>query len=478
MKITYTSHHDLLNQFGASSKARYAVGLTNDPIHPGSWFGLPDIGLTEWLQGQKPTVVSPVNEEEQKKINSQQAAVMGAAQSKPSGTPTSNPNPSGGNTGGSAGAGDSKYQQYLKMEREGQLNPAQKSELDKMKEEIGKASQSQEDAARAAAEARRQAAKRAYEGKVAAAGQAKESAKGQYDWITETLGTNKKDLLDQVALNETTGTQAYEKQQADTKVNYDKSRQEILSTYRDLQKEQEKILRGTGVASSSRAQEASLRLNNLMGKDLGEVSTGEADSLAMIGNALSAFKSGIVLTKNSIENETKSKLDKAALDYDTQIKAIDQNTQLAANEREDAYAAAEAALAQDTANIKSWAAGLTLQATEAIAKTKGALDDFVVDMTDSNGKLNATLEDKQVATNELIQQISTSITLDREGNLTTPGQGTKRTPSSKSLADLYTPEGVTPVGVTTPGAGGAMADLGTNITQKAKNDPLLSAIFA
>lgn len=478
MKPLAYTHHEILNQFGKSSKARNVVtGLTNDPVHPGSWFGLPDVGFTEWLQGQKPTVISPIQETEQTKQNEKDAAARGDAVSRNSVTnPTPTTTPTTG--GGGGGGGDTKYQQYLKMEREGQLNPAQKSELDKMKEEIGRASQSQEDAARAAAEARRQAAKRSYEGKVAAAGQAKESAKGQYDWIVDTLGTNKKDLLDQVALNETTGVQDYEKQQATTTQNYDKARQEILSTYRDLQREQEKILRGTGVASSSRSQEAALRLNNLMGKDLSEVSTGEADSLAMIGNALTAFKSSVALTRNSIENETKSKLDKAALDYDTQIKAIDQNTQLAANEREDAYAAAEAQLAQDTANIKSWAAGLTLQAEQTMAKSKDVLDNFVADMTDSQGLLNASIEEKKAATDSFISQISTSVQLDKEGKLIDPSQGVKRTPVSRSLADLYTPEGVTPAGVTAPGAGGSAAELGTNITQKAKQDPLLSAIFA
>lgn len=267
---------------------------------------------------------------------------------------------------------------------------------------INDAQRAQEEAAKQAAEAKRQAAQRSYQGKVSEAGLAKESASGQYDWIVDTLGSNKKDALDQIALNESEGLSSFGQQEGKTKVQYDTARQEILSTYRDLTREQEKILRGSGNQSSSRSQEAALRLNNLMGKDLAGVSTNEADSLAMIGNAITGLKSKTILAKNQVESETKSKLDKAALDYDTQVKAIDNNLQLSGNEREDAYATAEAQLAQDTANITSWATGLKLQAEQTAAKTKDMLDAYIVDMTDSKGLLDTDLGAKKEATNKLL----------------------------------------------------------------------------
>jgi len=422
-----------------SKHARFLTGLTGAEVHSGSWLGLPDFGVTEWLQGQKST--SPQQQPQtQNETQVKSDVTTTTPQAQPAGTPSTTKQ-----TTTTTGNNTTKA--------------------------IDDAAKSQQDAAAKAAEARRQAALRSYNAKVGVANTAKESAKGQYDWIIDTLGSNKKDLLDQVALNQKTGEEGYAKNEEDTKSNYDQARQEILSTYRDLQLQQEKILRGTGVGSSSRSQEASLRLNNLMGKDLSETSSTEADALAMIGNALSTFKEQIVLTKNSIETETKSKLDKAALDYDSQVKAIDANLQLSANEKEDAYAAAESQLASDTANINSWATGLKLQAEQTIAANKSTLDNFIVDMTDSNGLLNKGLEEKQAATSAFVEQISTSTYLDKEGNLVTPSVGAKKAKASKTLADLYSPEGATTVNTGTP-------ITTADVTSKVQSDPLLGALMA
>lgn len=316
-----------------------------------------------------------------------------------------------------------------------------------------------EDAAAAAAEARRQAAARKYDAQVNIANVAKGSAKGQYDWLVDTLGSNKKDLLDQVALNEQTGVQQYSDQTNKTQTGYDDAKKNILTTYRDLGTQQEKILRGAGVGQSSRSTEAQLRLNNLLGKDMSEVSKNEADALALIGNALNAFKEKIVLTKNSIETQTKSQIDKASLDYDNIIKSIDANLQLSANEREDAYAAAEVQLQQDTFNIKQWAAGAQSTANQTIASNKNALDDFIVQMTSNDKLLNGDLASKQTATNDLLSSIS-GTQLDQE-TAGVPKPGVYKASRAKSLADVYNQDnGVASGGVS------------------AEQDPLLGALFA
>lgn len=268
---------------------------------------------------------------------------------------------------------------------------------------IDDAAQKQRDAAAQAAEAARQAAGRKYQAKVGIAGVAKDAAKGEYDWLTETLGSNKKDLLDQVNFNEQQGIGNYEAQDQKTQLMYDKARTEILSTYRDLNKEQEKIMRGSGMATSSRSQEAQLRLNNLLGKDMGSLTTNEADSLAMIANAVTTLKQQTLLTKNSIETETKGKLDKAALDYNNSIKAIDANLQLDANAREDEYANAEVKLSQDVAAVETWASGLKLQVQQTTAKTASMLDDFVMQLTDDTALLGTDLATKEAESNKLLQ---------------------------------------------------------------------------
>lgn len=390
-------------------------------------------------------------------------------QTAPTPTPTPPP-PTGGGGGGNPGPDLS--------------NPVKKTEyaqsqgFNSYEEMVNAAGKSSNDAAAAAAEARRGAAQRAYEGKVNAAGVAKGAAQGQYDWLVGSLGSNKKDLLDQVALNDTTGSQDYATQQAQTQKKYDESKKEILSTYRDLGREQEKIMRGAGVSSSSRSMEAQLRLNNLMGKDLGALTTNEADSMAMIGNALAAFKGKVQLTKNSIETDTKNNLDKASLDYNTQVKAIDANLQLSANEREDAYAAADAQLAADTASIEKWAAGTKLQVQMTLAQQKGTLDNFITDMTDSAKLLGSDIATKTAATDQVVNQISTAVTLDAEGKLTMPtGNGGKTKAKSQNLASLYDPGGVGLAGTAASSAGAGAPGTVQNLTS-AQSDPMLSALFA
>lgn len=267
---------------------------------------------------------------------------------------------------------------------------------------IDNAAKDQKDAAAAAAEEERQAAKRAYDAKVQIAGDAKVSAGNQYQWLIDTLGSNKQDLLDQVNTNEAQGLQNLDTQNKQTTDKYDAAKQEILNTYRDLQVQQEKIMRGSGMGQSSRSQEAQLKLNNLMGKDLSSTSKNEADSIALIGQAVTTLKQRALDTQNSIERETKSKLDKAALDYNDQITAIDNNLMLGANEKADAYAAAETQLAKDTAAITSWASSLKVQAEQTMATNMASFDAYASDMTDQNKMLGADLQTKVDATNKLL----------------------------------------------------------------------------
>lgn len=362
---------------------------------------------------------------------------------------------------------------------------------------IDDAARAQEEAARAAAEAKRQAAQRSYGAKVEEAGIAKGQAKGQYDWIIGALGSNKTDLLNQVTQNETTGIQNYEEQQKKTSEKYTTAKQDILSTYRDLQSEQERIMRGSGQGQSSRSQEATLRLNNLLGKDLSNITTNEADSLALIGNALTSFKTSILNTKNSIERETTQKTDKATLDYNQQIQTIDSNLNLSANEREDAYAAAETQLASDVANIKTWTAQQKMEYDKTVSNTKGVLDNFITSMTDSNGLLNSNLESKKAAANKTLKDAGLT-TMDTETDITTPTAGvyqsSAKTYGSKEELDSALAAGqVTPLEYSqklaqlqgsqaTPSAIASTASTtsagGQTLPTGVSNDPLLRALFA
>lgn len=398
-------------------------GLTGAPIHRGSWGGLPDLGITEWLQGTKSTTPTPPPPSPTRNFTPDPNRFILDASGNPIGSraPVTNPTPRGTITGG---APSGQPQTNLG----GQPTSTQSA--------IDTAQKSQEDAARQAAEASRQAAKRKYEAQVGIAGQAKVQAKGTYDWLIDTLGSNKKDVLEKLATEETTGVESYQQQEEKTRGDYDNAKQQILGTYRDLQREQEKILRGAGLGQSSRSIEAQMKLNNLMGKDLGGISTNEADSLALIGNAVEALKNRSRQGRESVEREAQGKLDKSALDYKAQIDAIDANTQLSANEREDSYAQADTQLGTDIANIRSWAAGMKLQADQTTAKLKDLLDGFIGDMSSTNALLNADLGTKKQATNSVLTQMGLTPLDVEKSPIPSIGQQRKITKTYSSREEL------------------------------------------
>jgi len=291
--------------------------------HKGSW-GLPDFGLTEF--------VKPVY-----------------AADKPVTNLGSYPGPAAGGGGESqpSGGSSTKEQTISNMVSRGgydrktaeQVYSADPGRWDR---EFGAAAAAAEEAARKAAERERQAAIAAFEAKKKAAESAKSEAKGTYDWIIDTLGSNKKDLLAQVATARETGLKEYGQQEEKTKRYYDKAKQDTLIAYRDLRRKQEKLMRASGLQSSSRAREADMRLNNLLAKDISTVSTQEADSLALIANAVTTLKRKSSDMETQIKNETKSKMDKAALDYQAAVNAINNNLLLSEAEKAAQIRAAEA----------------------------------------------------------------------------------------------------------------------------------------
>ena len=295
----------------------------------------------------------------------------------------------------------------------------------------------QEEAAKAAAEASRIAAGNKYDAAVRQAGVAKEGAKDQFDWLIDTLGTNKQDTLTAITKNESGGIADYEVQQTKTAEQYSKAKQEILSTYRDLNTQQEKIMRGTGgMANSSRSQEAQLKLNNLLGKDLSTVTTNEADSIAAIGKAIISLKDKTIDAKNSVETSTKQQIDKSTLDYNAQIKAIDEDVNLAADAKEEAYYNAEVNLQGNIAKIQTWAAQTKIDQENQQKLLQAQLDSLIVNLTDEKGGLNNSLTDKLKATQSYIDAAGYSTKLDTESNLTDTTSGVKQTSKYKSKSEL------------------------------------------
>lgn len=378
----------------------------------GTTLGLPETGLSERIAGG-PTVNTAKNQAYVSENPSTPMQSTPNASYNPPNTSTNNgpvysPAPQNQNQNQNQNKNTTKADPNAMVNIGGVNKTVRSAQAEGLMDEFGNMIQSgadsQQKAAEAAAEARRNAAAGKYNAQVGISQNAKAGAKESYDWLVSTIGSNKQDLLEQVALNDKQGTADYQLQNEKTTQQYDKAKQDILSTYRDLQTAQEKILRGSGMGSSSRSQEAELKLTNLLGKDMSQVSTNEADSLAMIGNALTSFKEKTVQTQTSIEREASGKLDSAAVDYNNQIRAIDNNLTLSASEREDAYANAEIQLAQDTQGINQWATGLKAQQAQTQAAMQEKLNGFVSDMLDSNALLGSNLNDKKTATNTLLTE--------------------------------------------------------------------------
>ena len=452
-------------------------------MHPGSWFGLPDFGLTEWAgsllganktnQGgsdilpNTPTNFMPT---------SQVQGMMQPNGSKGPGGAYPVSDPSKGTLGSStsnvrSGGGGAQVGNNLGST-------------------INNAANSQQNAAQSAADAAQQAAERAYSGAQSAANTAKQSASDTYNWLIDTLGSNKKDTLNQITTNENQNLSDYATQQGQTQQKYDQARQDILSTYRDLNLNQEKILRGSGQGQSSTGQEAQLRLNNLMGKDLSSLSTQNADAMAVIGNAISAVKQKATDLMNSVETQTQSQLDKAAIDYKNQVAAIDQNLQLAGNQRADALNAAAAKLQADTANIQSWAAGLKVQAAQLTGNLTDQLNQFITGQVTANGQLSSDLNTAQQNTDSFVQGINnTSLTPGAQSANPQPAVQQKST--NKSQLDQLLASGqitqaqydqqlaqISGAPQTLAASLPSQQSTGSNgLPTGVQNDPLLAAIF-
>lgn len=364
-----------------------AYGYTpqTNKARTGSW-GTPELGITEAIGGlfgsgrtseggsdiipNKPKAGTPVNT---KPVNA----------------------PGGGGAGG-AGAGNASANASL----------------------IDSAANAQQNAANAQSDALKGAAMAKYNVTKKAAEQAKGAAKGDYDWIIETIGTNKQDLLRKVTASADTQVQNYNEQQEKTTAQYEQAKGDILQTYRDLQRDQEKVLRGSGLGSSSRAMEAKLKLSGLLGKDMSKVSTNEADSIAMIGNAITAVKNKAEETRLDIEHEATQKQNEAGRDYQKQLSQIELNEYANEQQRAVDIQQAEAGLAAATANITNWASQAKANLGLQIAQLGTKLDDFVTNMASSNGLLNASIDEKQQATSGILSAAK-NITLDQDSSAQT-----------------------------------------------------------
>lgn len=435
----------------------------------GSWGGLPDLGITEWVGSKLGSGTTAQG-------GSNIIGKSKAAETQPAPAPAGNTNTTGTTTTTKAPVAKSSSTQP---------NSSAFASSDPLLDAVTSSQSSQEGAAMSAADAAKQAAMNRFEATKNAANTAKTAAKGAYDWLTETLGSNKQDLLTQVATNETQAVADYGEQEKKTTQNFDKAKQDILSTYRDLNRGQEKLLRGGNMGSSSRSLEAMTKLNASLGKDMSSISTNEADSLSVIAKAITAVKQKARDAETSIQNSTKSQLDKAALDYNTQIGQIDNTIFNSELDREDAINAAEAKLASDVASINTWANTQKVGITQQRQAQKDQLDMFVLNLLDDKKGMLSTLQQKQAEAAKFLSSIGTGVKLDSVATPTAQAGTGGNFNTGLTLASINNPEDELLQSLT--GTGGTSTTSTTSTGSKYKlpqlavnpllqQDPLLSTL--
>jgi hypothetical protein len=210
-------------------QAKANLGESFDQL--GTAIGLPEFGISERLSGGQPTSNTGVTQASKDKgldvwrntmypSNPVPGTVAGASTSYPSSKLSDAPAPQ-------PAPQNDRYNELKTIADKGDLNPSQRTEWEAMQNTINQGANDQQAAAERAAEARRKAAEAKYGAQKGIAEEAKGMAKQSYDWLVETIGSNKKDLLSQVALQEKQGVEDYQIQEEKTRKQYDTAKQEI-----------------------------------------------------------------------------------------------------------------------------------------------------------------------------------------------------------------------------------------------------------
>lgn len=274
------------------------------------------------------------------------------------------------------------------------------------------AAKKQEESAKKAAKEKQEAAYRGYKTATKAVDRSLNAAGREYDWIINTLGSNRDALKAQLDSSEQEQLGYYAETEEKTKKNYDSAKQEILTNYRDLKMEQEKVMRGMGMTSSSRSMEAQLKLSNLLSKDLGTLSTNEADSLALIGNAVTSLKKKTEEARTQLDVETKNKQDQAALQYYARIDQIQGQLDLAEDEKADRLAQAQTELYANLAGIETWLSNTKISIAQQFAKNSEALDTLTESLLDEAGGVTASVDEKAKAAESAMASMGYQITME------------------------------------------------------------------
>lgn len=257
---------------------------------------------------------------------------------------------------------------------------------------------------------------------------AKVSAKDLLDWAVSTITKQKEPLLAGLQADQELETKQLEGRKGEEKAYYDEAKQSVLTTYRDLSLKSERIMRGMGMADSSRSMEAQFKLDTLMAKDISQWSDKEVKAVQAINDKLEYVTKTYTTKRQTVEDEAQAKVDKANIDYQDQVRQIDNNYLINDNQKAEAIEAARLAAEELVANAKAEAGKARLELEKELALLKADTDNFIAD-TLSDVPALGTLRQ---GTNAIDQYI-----LSTGGNVQqqTPLVGFKK-PTSKDEEDI------------------------------------------
>ena len=285
-----------------------------------------------------------------------------------------------------------------------------------------------EDYARAQEEAERQAALHRWEETKAALDAAKQRAKDLLDWAVEAVTKQKKPQLERLSAEEKLKRGELERQKQEEQRYYSRAKQDVLRTYRDLSLKSERIMRGMGMADSSRALEAQLKLQRLMAKDISEWSAKEVAAMEKINDRLQYITDTYSSKREEIENEAAAKIAKAQRDYEDEVRRINNAYLLNDNQKAEAIEAARVNAERLIANAKIERENRKQELEQWLAMMKLDVDNLI----------NQNLTDiPELASLRQRENLISQYTLTPSGNVVQrPPLVGYRTPTRKDEEDL------------------------------------------
>lgn len=228
---------------------------------------------------------------------------------------------------------------------------------------------------------------------------AKTNAKGLYDWSAETISKQKDPLLQTLTADEEMEKKQLAARKEEEAGYYGEQKQSTLQMYRDLSLKTEKMMRGSGMIDSSRSQEAQFKLDRLMTKDMGQWSDKEVKAVQTINDKVEYATKTYAAKRQKVEDDALARTDKARLDYEAEVREINNSYLINDNGKAEAIRAAANNAQAIVAQAKIDQANRRAELEQQLALMKADIDTYI--SNNLTEEISPTLSTTRQGTNSL-----------------------------------------------------------------------------